>query len=49
MADEALLDERLQDVEMSLSDFLRSLERAPAAEDCERCEQPALLCVQQLV
>ena len=47
--DEALVDERLQDVEIGYGDPVRGVESAAAAEDREPCEQAPLVSVQQLV
>ena len=47
--EEALVDERLQRVEIGLRDLLGRLERAPTREDCEPREDALLLGRQELV
>ncbi len=42
MADEALVDERLQRVEVRAGDLLRRLERPPPGEDAERAKRALL-------
>src|SRR5579884_2583948 len=48
-AHEALVDERLHELEAGARDPLRRLERPAAPEDRERREQPPLLGLEQLV
>src|SRR5439155_15549286 len=49
VAHEALVDERLQRVEIRACDVLGGPERAAAAEDGQACEQLLLVRVEQLV
>ena len=49
VAHEALVDERLQRVEIGTGDVLGGIERAPAAEDGQVCEQVLLVRIEQLV
>ena len=46
---QALVDERLQELEVGVADSLRGLERPAAAKDGQRCQQSPLLGVEQLV
>ena len=48
-ANQALVDERLERVEICVAHRFRRPERAAAREDCEPCEEPLLVLVQQLV
>ena len=49
MPEQALVDERLQRVEVCVHDLLGGLERAAAAEDGQPGEEPLLVCREQVV
>ena len=49
MAEEALVDERLQDVEVGVTDLFGRSEGAAAGEDCEPREELLLVRAEQVV